>query len=252
MFQIDTKVKHEALNFATLMNALSKTELELEPRFSSAPFDTGLPLTENIQTFSTFFGISEDRLLGAYQAARAAFEELRETDTILKRGSWGYPPLLLKSGQAQRFLFVRGREASLHDTRTVAVVGKGIELLADTLGRNGVIVVSETPLHTIFNTITVLGTGLNRASKDVDGIVVTQTSPVSGKSDARSLMQGLSLAMVVWDGEKGVVVQETRTWVAESPEDVLRIVSESENFKEQKRTGEETSFPWFGSVVFKD
>ena len=135
MFQIDTKVKHEALNFASLMNALGKTELELEPSFSTAPFDTGLPLQESLQAFSSFFGTSEDRLLDTYRAARAAFEELRETDTILKRGGWGYPPLLLKSGQAPRFLYVRGRGAILSDIRTVAVVGTGVESLADVLGR---------------------------------------------------------------------------------------------------------------------
>ena len=134
----------------------------------------------------------------------------------------------------------------------MSVVGTGVESLADVLGRNGVIVVSETLLHTIFNTITVIGTGLNRAPEDVGEVVVTQTSPASLESDAHSLMRGLSLAMVVWDEEKGMVVQGTGTQVAENPEDVLRIVAESEFFQGREEKGEETSFPWFGPVVFED
>ena len=48
LFRIDTRVKQEALNFATLMNVLSRTEHSLEPDFDefSKVYDVTIPMPD--------------------------------------------------------------------------------------------------------------------------------------------------------------------------------------------------------------
>ena len=59
MFQFDSKAKIEALNFATLMNALDITEQRLDPLFTDFSIcnDVTIPLNDNkvIDSYSDFF-----------------------------------------------------------------------------------------------------------------------------------------------------------------------------------------------------
>lgn len=128
MFLIDNEVKQEALNFATLMNVLNYTEQKLEPLFEefSEKHDVTIPMTEKniIQEYSTFFQIfNSEKIKRMYAFAAKEFSKLKADDEIIKRGFLDYPPLLSKTKQAPRFLYVRGRKALLQEKRTVALVG---------------------------------------------------------------------------------------------------------------------------------
>lgn len=129
MFKIDTKVKNEALNYATLMNVLKETEHTLEPKFDtfSKSVDTSLPLTSNdvIAKYCKEFCVQKEYLIKEYNKAYQMFLSLRENDEIIKRGSQDYPPLLLEAKeQAPRFLYIRGRKSLLFERRTVALVDR--------------------------------------------------------------------------------------------------------------------------------
>ena len=238
MFVIDTKVKQEALNYATLINALNITEHRLEPLFDKfserAPIN--LPINDRVicGLYSDYFCVPEEKLLNEYAKAFDAFSRLECTDEIIKRGSSDYPPLLAKTEQAPRFLYIRGKKSLLYEKRTVALVGSrqaskdaktNTKRLAATLGKNGIIVVSGlakgidvtahiTALENGFNTIAVIGTNLNQyypiENKDVqmeiekNGLVVSQFPP-SSKTQRwffplrNGVMSGLSLATVIME-----------------------------------------------------
>ena len=236
VFAIDSRVKNEALNFATLMNALGYTEKKIDPLFSkfAKTYDASAPLNEYINNYVEFFGINEERLLREYNKAKAAFAGLKEKDEIIKRGSEDYPRLLLQTEQAPRFLYIRGKKSLLFETRTVALVGsrqasptskENTRRLAIALGRNGITVVSglakgidvtahKAALDNGFNTIAVIGTNLNQyypnENKEVQleiekrGLVVSQFSPAS-KTERwffplrNGVMSGLSLATVIME-----------------------------------------------------
>ena len=101
MFKFDTKVKQEALNYATLMNVLDMTDHRLEPQFDKLseliPVDAPMDNPEICKVYVDFFHIGESILLHAYKIAYRAFSELKETDEIIKRGSSEYPPLLAET-----------------------------------------------------------------------------------------------------------------------------------------------------------
>ena len=238
MFQLDTKEKVEALNFATLMNALDITEQRLEPQFDefSEQIDLAIPINDKrvLSKYAAFFDISMDRLSREYSSAEQAFSNLHDTDEILKRGSQDYPPLLAKTEQAPRFLYIRGKKSLLFEKRTVALVGsrqaseKGKEntrRLTIKLGENGITIVSGLAkgidvtahleaLERGYNTIAVIGTNLNQyypaENKEVQlmiekkGLVVSQFSPANKTQRwffplRNGVMSGLSLATVIME-----------------------------------------------------
>lgn len=238
MFVFDTATKCEALNFATLMNVLKMTEHKLEPLFEAFgkryPLDIPIDMENMAEAYANFFDTDQEALLKEYQKAKIAFSSLRETDEIIKRGSLDYPPLLMKTEQAPRFLYVRGKKSLLFETRTVALVGsrqasekakENTVRLARALGRNGVTVVSGlakgidvsahvAALESNYNTIAVIGTNLNQyypaENKKVQqmieekGVVVSQFSPAN-KTERwffplrNGTMSGLSLATVIME-----------------------------------------------------
>lgn len=238
MFQLDTKDKFEALNFATLMNALEITEQRLDPLFSefSERTDVTIPLNDNSVTkkYIDFFKVNRERLLKEFDMAERAFSTLHKTDEIIKRGSQDYPPLLAETEQAPRFLYIRGKKSLLFEKRTVALVGsrKASEKAKDNtkrltvkLGDNGITIVSglakgidvtahRAALENGYNTIAVIGTNLNQyypaENKEVQlmiekkGLVVSQFSPASKTQRwffplRNGVMSGLSLATVIME-----------------------------------------------------
>lgn len=238
MFEFDTGTKCEALNFATLMNALHMTEHKLEPQFDSFgimhELDIPMDMENMADKYAEFFSIDKATLLQEYEKAKAAFSTLRKTDEVIKRGSRDYPPLLAKTEQAPRFLYIRGKKSLLYETRTVALVGsrqasdkskENTIRLARALGQNGITVVSglakgiDVSAHTAalrsgYNTIAVIGTNLNQyypaENKAVQqmieekGLVVSQFSPANLTERwffplRNGTMSGLSLATVIME-----------------------------------------------------
>lgn len=238
MFAIDTKTKQEALNFATMMNVLEYTENKLEPLFEtlSQNVDIAQPLDEMkiCEEYAEFFNVDVGKIMKEYAAAYKAFTQLYPTDEIIKRGNKDYPPLLLETEQAPRFLYIRGRKSLLFEKRTVALVGsrnasdtakENTRRVAESLGKNGIIVVSGlakgidvtahmTALRNGYNTIAVIGTNLNQyypkenreVQKEIEqkGLVVSQFSPASKTQRwffplRNGVMSGLSLATVIME-----------------------------------------------------
>lgn len=238
MFVFDTKVKREALNYATLMNVLNYTEHKLEPLFVefSQNVNVDIPIDDLkvCNKYVDFFNIDKELLLKEYQKAHRAFLSLKETDEIIKRGNMDYPPLLMETEQAPRFLYIRGKKSLLYEKRTVALVGSrqasekakdNTRRLAEALGKNGITVVSglakgidvtahDAALKSGYNTIAVIGTNLNqyypKENKEVQleierrGLVVSQFSPASKTQRwffplRNGVMSGLSLATVIME-----------------------------------------------------
>lgn len=238
MFEFDSKVKIEALNFATLMNALEITEHRLDPQFTefSKIADVTVPLNDIsvIDSYSEFFKIESNRLKKDFTAAKRAFSMLKKTDEIIKRGNQDYPPLLAQTEQAPRFLYVRGKKSLLFEKRTVALVGSrqaserakdNTRRLTVKLGDNGITIVSglakgidvtahKEALKDGYNTIAVIGTNLNQyypaenkeVQKEIEkkGVVVSQFSPANKTQRwffplRNGVMSGLSLATVIME-----------------------------------------------------
>lgn len=239
MFSIDNKVKQEALNFSTLMNVLGYTEQRLEPFFDdfSKQYDVTIPMVDSsiILEYSNYFEILDsEKIKRAYSRAEKEFSKLKADDEIIKRGLLDYPPLLSKTKQAPRFLYVRGRKGLLQEQRTVALVGsrqasekakENTRRVAELLGRNGIVIISglakgidvtahRSALEHNYNTIAVIGTNLNQyypiENKEVQleiekkGLVVSQFSPAT-KTERwffplrNGVMSGLSLATVIME-----------------------------------------------------
>ena len=239
MFFIDERVKHEALNFATLMNILKITEQKLDPIFESFSqrVDVAVPMIDKdvIMEYSVFFDIPDlERMKRIYAFSRGKFSQLKPDDEIIKRGSLEYPPLLNATKQAPRFLYVRGRLELLQERKTVALIGsrqasdkakENTERVAEALGRYGITVVSglakgidvtahKSALDKNYNTIAVIGTNLNQyyppENKEVQleiekrGLVVSQFSPAT-KTERwffplrNGVMSGMSLATVIME-----------------------------------------------------
>ena len=238
MFVLNTKVKREALNYATLMNILNYTERKLEPLFKefSNSVNVGIPMIDEsvCDEYVKFFQVEKSNLLKEYNKAYEAFTALRETDEIVKRGNNDYPQLLAQTEQAPRFLYIRGKKSLLYETRTVALVGSrqaserarlNTRRLAISLGKNGITIISglakgidvtahKAALDNGYNTIAVIGTNLNQyypsENKDVQieiekrGLVVSQFSPAT-KTERwffplrNGVMSGLSLATVIME-----------------------------------------------------
>lgn len=238
MFQFDTNTKIEALNFASLMNALEITEQKLDPLFSrfSANVDTTIFLNDPmvLPKYVEFFQIPESRLTQEFQKAKRAFLGLMEDDQIIQRGQSNYPVMLAQTEQAPRFLYLRGNVSLLQEKRTVALVGSrqasiraasNTKKLAKILGKNGITIISglakgiDVAAHTAalengFNTISVIGTNLNQyyprenqsVQKEIEkkGLVVSQFSPAN-KTERwffplrNGVMSGLSLATVIME-----------------------------------------------------
>lgn len=238
-FQFDTEDKREALNFATLMNALEMTEQRLEPIFIefNKVVDTSIFMIEDeilLERYSTFFEVKPERLKREFEVAYAAFSDLKSTDEIIKRGSLDYPTLLAQTQQAPRFLYLRGNKSLLYEDRTVALVGsrqasekakENTKRLAATLGNNGITIISglakgidvtahKTALEYGFNTIAVIGTNLNQyypsenklvqLEIEKKGLVVSQFSPANKTQRwffplRNGVMSGLSLATVIME-----------------------------------------------------
>ena len=91
MFEIDTKVKQEALNYATLMNVLGITESRLEPDFiefsKKVSVDVPMDSQKICSEYAKYFKVEESVLLKEYEKAYKAFSGLWEDDEIIKRGS---------------------------------------------------------------------------------------------------------------------------------------------------------------------
>lgn len=248
MFKIDNPTRHEALNFATIMNVTGRSEKVLSADFDelSSEFDISIPIIENPKPWVLHFNVNEEILCEDYHKAKRKFEALQEDDEIIKKGNSDYPELLAATDEAPRFLYLRGNTALLYNTKTVALVGSrnasekakaNTERLAVALGRNGIIVVSglargidvtahKAALANGFYTIAVIGTNLNQyypsENKDVQkeieskGLVISQFSPAT-KTERwffpmrNGVMSGLSQATVVMEaGEtSGALKQAT-------------------------------------------
>lgn len=236
VFTIDNKMKQEALNFATIMELLMKTESTVEPIFNDIgnfvdlyrPIDDISILSE----YANQLNISQNIILQQYNKSKFAFSTLRPDDIIISRDSELYPKRLLSTEQAPRFLYLRGNISLLRETRVVALVGsrKASEnaqaktrRLAKMLGENGITVISglakgidvnahSSALENGFNTIAVIGTHLNQyypiENKSIQeeiekrGLIVSQFSPASQTQRwhfpmRNGLMSGLSLATVI-------------------------------------------------------
>lgn len=237
-FCFDTDDKIEALNFSTLINVLGKTEQTLEPLFEefSRKTDITVKLNEStvIKEYTDFFHVSKEKLLNEFINAEYAFSNLKVNDEVIKRGNQDYPPLLAKTDQAPRFLYIRGKKALLFEKRTVALVGarqasskakENTERLTDKLGENGITIVSglakgidvtahKQALKKGYNTIAVIGTNLNQyypaENKEVQlmiekkGLVVSQFSPAIRTQRwffpmRNGVMSGLSLATIIME-----------------------------------------------------
>ena len=238
MFKFDTKEKKEALNYSTLMNVLDYTEKKLEPLFDefskTNKVDEPMDELDVCWKYAKFFKLDPLFLMDEYNKAHRAFLTLKENDEIIKRGSYDYPPLLAKTKEAPRFLYIRGKKSLLFEERTVALVGSrqasenarsNTKRLTDALGRNGITIVSGLAkgidvsahveaLERGFNTIAVIGTNLNQyypaENKEVQleiekkGLVVSQFSPASKTQRwffplRNGVMSGLSLATVIME-----------------------------------------------------
>lgn len=238
VFKFDSRIKREALNFATLMNALNYTERTLEPLFDDFGKNTrvDIPIDDPtvLSEYCSFFNLNQSLLLNEYKKAYKAFLSLKETDEIIKRGNPDYPPLLLQTDQAPRFLYIRGKKSLLYEKRTVALVGSrhaseqaklSTTRLAQLLGKNGITVISglakgiDVTAHTAvlqkgYNTIAVIGTNLNqyypKENKSVQleiekkGLIVSQFSPASKTQRwffplRNGVMSGLSLATIIME-----------------------------------------------------
>lgn len=238
MFKLDTDEKNEAVNYATLMNVLDCTEQKLDPIFSrfSETVNVSIPLIRNdvIGKYCEIFKVDSSLLSKEYESSKRAFSNLRETDEIIKRGSQDYPPLLVTTEQAPRFLYIRGKKSLLYEKRTVALVGsrqasdrakEATGELAKKLGENGITIISglakgidvsahEAALKNGFNTIAVIGTNLNQyypiENKETQieieekGLVVSQFSPANKTQRwffplRNGVMSGLSLATVIME-----------------------------------------------------
>ena len=238
MFEVNTSIKKEALNFATLMNVLDYTEHKLDPLFEefSESVDVTVPMNDSkvVDKYAEFFDVNIKKINDEYQRAYKAFCTLRRNDEIIKRGSPEYPPLLAKTEQAPRFIYIRGKKSLLYEKRTVALVGSrqasdsakdNTRRLAEALGKNGITVVSglakgidvtahASALRKGYNTIAVIGTNLNQyypmANKPVQqeiekkGLIVSQFSPASKTQRwffplRNGVMSGLSLATVIME-----------------------------------------------------
>lgn len=238
MFKIDNRTKNEAVNFATLMNLLRISESKLETQFDKLGqnVDLSIPLNDKkvCESYAEFFCMNTEQLFTGYDFSYRAFAQLKSNDEIIKRGSLDYPPLLARTEQAPRFLYIRGRKSLLFEKRTVALVGSrgasdaakdNTRRVAELLGKNGITVVSglakgidvtahQSALKNGYNTIAVIGTNLNqyypKENKEVQlqieakGLVVSQFSPANKTQRwffplRNGVMSGLSLATVIME-----------------------------------------------------
>ena len=238
MFRFDSQVKKEALNSATVMNCLKVSEKKLEPQFesfgSANNYSVLMEEESLFDKYASFFNINIAELKKEYERAKKAFEELRESDEIIKRGSYDYPDLLAQTKEAPRFLYLRGNKSLLSEKRTVALVGsrrasmdscEKTARLAKALGRNGITIISglamgidasahASALQNGLNTIAVIGTNLNQYypadNKNLQleiekrGLVISQFSPATKTQRyffplRNGTMSGLSLATVIME-----------------------------------------------------
>lgn len=239
MFEIDTSVKQEALNYSTLINVLGITEKKLEPLFNEFSEECSIskPLIELLHEYSVFFNIEEEKLDKEYHNAFYLFSKLKNTDEIIKKGSRDYPTLLYETEQAPRFLYIRGKKSLLNEKRTIALVGsrqasakaqQSTYQLAKRLGTNGMTIVSglargidssahKGALENNFNTVAVIGTNLNqyypKENKELQleieekGLVVSQFSPANKTQRwffplRNGVMSGLSLATIIMEASE--------------------------------------------------
>ena len=236
MFKIDSEVRQEAVNFSTLMNVLHITEHRLEPQFDnfSKTTDITVPLIDEINSYADYFNVNVDSLQKEYNFVLKEFLKLKESDEIIKRGSYMYPELLERTSEAPRFLYVRGDTSLLNDQNTIAIIGsrnasenakRNTEIITRVLSRNGLTIVSglakgidvtahKTALDNKYRTIAVIGTHLNQyypsENKNVQleiekkDLVISQFSP-STKTERyffplrNGVMSGMSLATVIME-----------------------------------------------------
>lgn len=237
MFKFDSKVKIEALNFTTMMNVIKCSEKKLEDKFEQFAeyYSTSEEMSEQVaKNYAQFFDVSHDDILVEYNKAKSLFCELDEKDEIIKRGSDDYPICLENTNEAPRYLYLRGNKSLLYDTRTVAIVGSrqasesaiiNTVRITGELVKNGITIISglakgidvnahKTALNYGYNTIAVIGTGLNKyypaENRPVQieiekrGLVVSQFSPATPVNRfnfplRNGVMSGLSLATVIME-----------------------------------------------------
>jgi len=237
-FNIDTKVKIEALNYETLINTLNYTDKRLEPLFIefAETCQIDIPMDQDCyyKKYASFFKVDPNSLIEEYKKVYKAFLSLKEDDEIIKKGSYDYPPLLEKTKEAPRFLYIRGKKSLLFEDRTVAIVGSrqasekskiSTRSLTDVLGENGITIVSglakgidvtahAEALKKGFNTIAVIGTHLNQYYPEENkatqleiekkGLVISPFSPARQTQRwffplRNGVMSGLSLATIIME-----------------------------------------------------
>ena len=248
MFRIDTPIKNEAVNLATIMNILHTSEKKACQILdnSSNQLITCEPIIEHLSQWAQLLNQPAETIRHEYEYTRRAFTNLHDTDEIIRIDSPEYPRLLRQTEEAPRFLYLRGRISLLQDIRTVALVGsrkagaegkRNTERVARILGSNGIIIVSglakgidvtahKAALENGIPTIAVIGTNLNQyyPSENMEiqkriereGLVVSQFSPAT-KTERwffplrDGVMSGLSQATVIMEaGETSGALKQAR------------------------------------------
>ncbi|WP_337032510.1 DNA-processing protein DprA [Paenibacillus illinoisensis] len=245
LFGNDPRIINEAMNYFTLQalhnNSMKKTKPIYEELKET--FNLFEPCTNYLKELSTILKVNESDLLKSYDAVVRGFNQLNETDHVVKIGQDFYPKLLERTEQAPPFLFMRGN-LNLVNYQAVAVVGtrepsedgrKKAMKLASVLGHNRIVVASglakgidraahEGALANNNPTIAVIGTPLTKyyprenssLQKQIseEGLIISQFPPSSSVQRwnfplRNSVMSGISLATVIIEaGEtSGALIQ---------------------------------------------
>lgn len=114
----------EALNFATLCEAIGENEEIVEAYFEQIGSEVSLkePLVEHVAYYQKSLNLPQSFLHEHYLRVEAAFAQLRADDVILRRDSPNYPPHLRTHRQSPRYLYLRGDVQTLQHP-LVAFVG---------------------------------------------------------------------------------------------------------------------------------
>lgn len=243
--QINMAYLLEAISYYTIQSFFKFSDKNTEPVFRnlSAKVDFSLPMSKISKEIGCILNIDESKLVKAYETVYKGFENLNQTDYVVKRGTELYPQLLEKTADAPPYLFMRGNPDLLKN-RIVAVVGTrhpsdtGREKayrLSKMLGKAGIVVSSglargiDTAAHNAALecnqlTISVIGTPITNVypkeneklqqAISEQGLVISQFPP-SAKVQRwhfpmrNAVMSGISLATAIIEASEtsGALIQ---------------------------------------------
>lgn len=244
-FGNEPKVIQEAINYYTIRTALKLSDKKVSPIIDQLKnqIDFTIPFSEKIKEVAKLIKCEPETLRKSYQVVENGFNNLLETDYVVKKGQDLYPSLLEQTKEAPPFLFMRGN-IRLLQYPIIAVVGtrkpteegtKKAWNLARLLGKNRIVVASglakgiDTSAHNgalnnQYPTIAVLGTPLTKVypkenenlQKQIseEGLLISQFHPSAEIQRwnfpmRNAIMSGISLATVIVEaGEtSGALIQ---------------------------------------------